>query len=92
MTWVLWNLISDRLEKVLVSVQDTCTVCATCTIGSKSFWTQLMVLQGDEARVQYLVSVNLEIVQILMQDRCTVCAEHTIGSEIVLDALEGTPR
>ena len=25
-------------------------------------------------------------------DKCTVCAEHTIGSEIVLDALDGTPR
>jgi hypothetical protein len=24
--------------------------------------------------------------------RCTVCAKHTIGSEIVLDALDGTPR
>ena len=48
-----------------------------------------MVLQGDEARVQYLVSVNLYIVLILMQDRCTVCAERTIGSEIVLDAPDG---
>ena len=51
-----------------------------------------MVVLGDEARVQYLVSVNLEIVQILMQDRCMVCAERTIGSEIILDALDGTPR
>jgi hypothetical protein len=32
--WVMWNLISDRLEIVLVSVQDRCTVCAKCTIGS----------------------------------------------------------
>ena len=51
-----------------------------------------MVLQGDEAHVQYLVSVNLYIVLILMQDRCTVYAEHTIGSEIVLGAPDGTPR
>ena len=51
-----------------------------------------MVLQGDEARVEYLVSVNLEIVQILMQDRCMVCTERTIGSEIILDAPDGTPR
>jgi hypothetical protein len=34
----------------------------------------------------------LEIVLILLQDRCTVCAEHTIGTEIILDALDGTPR
>ena len=32
-TWVLWNLISVRLETELVSVQDTCTVCTKRTIG-----------------------------------------------------------
>ena len=39
-----------------------------------------------------LISAHLEIVLILTQDGCTVCAECTIGSEIVLDALDGTPR
>jgi hypothetical protein len=39
-----------------------------------------------------LVLVHLEIVQIMVQDRCMVCAKRTIGSEIVLDALDGTPR
>jgi hypothetical protein len=29
---------------------------------------------------------------IFTQDRCTVCAKHTIGLEIILDALDGTPR
>jgi hypothetical protein len=29
---------------------------------------------------------------ILTQDRCMFCAEHTIGLEIILDALDGTPR
>jgi hypothetical protein len=33
--WVLWNLISDYLEIVLVSVQDRCTVCAERTMSSK---------------------------------------------------------
>ena len=33
--WVMTNLVSIRLETVLVSVQDTYTVCATCTIGSE---------------------------------------------------------
>jgi hypothetical protein len=28
------NLVSVRLETVLVSVQDRCTVCTKCTIGS----------------------------------------------------------
>ena len=61
-------------------------------LAHKSFWTQPMVLLGDEARVEYLISVNLEIVLILTQDRCPVCAERTIGSEIILDAPDGTPR
>jgi hypothetical protein len=32
--WVKSNLILVRLETVLVSVQDRCTVCAKQTIGS----------------------------------------------------------
>ena len=34
-TWVMWNLTSFRLETVLVSVQNRCTVCAERTIGSE---------------------------------------------------------
>jgi hypothetical protein len=33
---VMWNLVSVRLERVLVSVQDRCTVCTEHTIGSKN--------------------------------------------------------
>ena len=33
MTWLKWNLVSMRLEIVLVSVQDRCMVCAKLTIG-----------------------------------------------------------
>jgi hypothetical protein len=33
--WVLCNLISVRLETVLVSVQYRCMVCAERTIGSE---------------------------------------------------------
>jgi hypothetical protein len=29
----MWNLVLDRLETVLVSVQDRCTVCTEHTIG-----------------------------------------------------------
>ena len=39
-----------------------------------------------------LVLVRLEMVLLSVQDRCTVCAKRTIASEIVLDALDGTPR
>ena len=35
MTWVVWNLVLVRLEVVLASVQDSCTVCTNCTIGSE---------------------------------------------------------
>ena len=34
-TCVMWNVILVRSEIVLVSVQDRCTTCAKCTIGSK---------------------------------------------------------
>ena len=36
-SWVMWvmaNLVSIHLGTVLVLVQDRCTVCAKCTIGS----------------------------------------------------------
>jgi hypothetical protein len=33
--WVKWNLVSVRLEIVLVSVQYRCTVCVESTIGSE---------------------------------------------------------
>jgi hypothetical protein len=33
-TWVIRNVVSVRLEMVLVLVQDRCTVCAKCTIVS----------------------------------------------------------
>ena len=50
-----------------------------------------MVLLGDGAQVQahfgpFRDCANLDA------DKCTVCAERTIGSEIVLYALDGTPR
>jgi hypothetical protein len=39
-----------------------------------------------------LILVHLEIVLVSVQDKCMVCTEHTIGIEIVLDALDRTPR
>jgi hypothetical protein len=32
---LMWNLVLVRLEMVLVSEQDRCTVCAKRTIGSE---------------------------------------------------------
>jgi hypothetical protein len=34
----------------------------------------------------------LDIVLVSVQYRCTVSAERTIALEIILDALDGTPR
>ena len=48
----MWNLVSIRLETVLVSLQYRCKVCAKHTMAQKSFWTHQMVLLGDEAQVE----------------------------------------
>ena len=49
---VMWNIISVHLETELVSVQDSCMVCAKHTIGSEIILDAPMVLLGDEAQVQ----------------------------------------
>ena len=52
MTWVLLNLVSDRLEIVLVSVEDRCTVGAKRFIGLDIVFNATMVQLGDEAQVE----------------------------------------
>ena len=52
MTWVKWNVFSIRLEIVLVSVQDRCTVCAKRTIGLGIIFNAPMVLLGDVAQLE----------------------------------------
>ena len=42
------------LEKVLVSVQDRCMVCAKRTIGPETVCDAPMVLLGDEAHEEAL--------------------------------------
>jgi hypothetical protein len=48
----MWNLVLVRLETVLVSMPDRCTIYAKRTIGLESFWTHPMMLHGDEAQVK----------------------------------------
>ena len=48
----MWYLILVLLETVLVSVHDSCTVCAKRIIGQKSFWMHLTVLLGYEAQAE----------------------------------------
>ena len=57
----------------------------------KSFRKHMMELLGEWV-MSNLVSIRLDMVLVSVPDRCTVCAKHTIGSEIILDALEVTPR
>ena len=49
--WVMSNLVSVRLETVLLLVQDRCTVCAKRTIGPKIVLDALDGILGDEAQV-----------------------------------------
>ena len=65
MTWVMSNIVSIHLETVLVSLQDSCVVCAKHTMAQKLFWTHQMVLLGDKAQVEarfgpFGDSVNLD--------------------------------
>jgi hypothetical protein len=46
------NLISFRLETVLVLAQDRCTICVERTIGSKSFWMHPTEILGDMSLVE----------------------------------------
>jgi hypothetical protein len=48
----MWNLVLVRLEKVLVSVQDRCIVCAKHSIGSEIVLDTHVVLLGDVALVE----------------------------------------
>ena len=50
-----------------------------------------MVLLGEEPQVEAHFW-RVEMMLILTRDGCMVGAERTIGSEIILDALDGTPR
>ena len=51
MTWVMWNLVSIRLEIVLVLVHDRCTIYARRTMGSKIILDTMMVLLCIGAQV-----------------------------------------
>jgi hypothetical protein len=49
---VKWKLISVRLEIVLISAQDRCTICTKYTTGMKSFWAHQMELLGVMGHVE----------------------------------------
>ena len=49
--WVIWNLVSIRLEIVLVLVQDRCMVYARRTTGSKIVLDTMMELLCIKAQL-----------------------------------------
>ena len=85
------NLILVRLDIVLISAQDRCTVSLNVPRAWKSFWAHPMILLRDVGQVQARFGPFRDRAN-LYADRCTVCAERTIGSEIILDAPDATPR
>jgi hypothetical protein len=90
-TRLRWKLGSVRLEIVLLLMQDCCTICVECNVGSEIVLghpTELLVM----CVMWNLVSIYLEIVLASVQDRCSVFVKRTIGSLIVLGAPDGTPR
>jgi hypothetical protein len=58
------KLVSVRYEIVLTSMQEWCTVCAECAIGSEIILAHLMELLGDvgevEARFGPFGDINLD--------------------------------
>jgi hypothetical protein len=65
-TLVKWNLVSVRLEIVLVLAQDSCMVCAERTTGFKNFLGTPDGLLGDIGQVEarfrlFGDSINLDV-------------------------------
>jgi hypothetical protein len=63
--YVKWKLVLVHLEIVLVSVQDTCTVCIERTIGTEIILMHPMVLLCDVGQAEthfgpFGDSVNLD--------------------------------
>ena len=76
-----WNLVSVRLEIVLILTQDSCTVCAerhhrlrNC-FGRARWNSYVMWVMSN------LVSTRLETVLVSVHDRCTVCGKHTLAQK-----------
>ena len=71
-------VISVNLEIVLILTQNSFGCTRWNSLVTWVMWNH--------------VSVRLETVFVRVQDRCTVWTKRTIGSEVILDALDGTPR
>ena len=88
----MWNLVLVRLDTVLVSMQDRCSVSRETyhrlrNHFGRTQWNSLVTWV-----MWNLILVRLETVLVIVKDRCRVCAKCTKGLEIILDASDGTPR
>jgi hypothetical protein len=61
---VWWKLISFRLKMVLISMQDSRTVCAECTRAWQSFWPEPMELIDDVGQMEAYFSLFGDIVSL----------------------------
>ena len=80
----MWNLVSVRLEPVLVSVQVYAWFAPNVPYAQISFRTHTMVLLGEVGHVESCFG-PMETVLVSVQDRCTACAKRMIGSGIIFD-------
>jgi hypothetical protein len=80
-----------RLERVLVSVQDRCTICAERTTGLEIVLDAPDGTIDDVHHVESRFGLLGERVIVSVQDKCTFSIKQTIGSEIILNEPDGTP-
>jgi hypothetical protein len=79
--WVMWNLVSVRLETVLVSVQYRCRFALNVPSAQKSFWMHLMILLDDEARVEACLSLSGDSANFDARWVCGLCQTyHRLGN------------
>jgi hypothetical protein len=83
---------SVHLGIVLNLTQNMCTVCAKSTTASENPFGRTRWNSMVTWVLWNLVLIHLVKVLVSVQDRCMVCTKHNIGFEIILDALDGSPR
>jgi hypothetical protein len=95
------ELVSDvgRVESCFSPFRDSVSVSARLEHGLHRTYHRHRNDFGRSQSNSYVTrlkwklgSVYFGIVLLLMQDWCLVCTKCSIGIEIILDAVEGTPR
>jgi hypothetical protein len=95
------ELVSDvgRVEARFSPFGDSVSVCARLEHGLHRTYHRHRNHFGRSRSYSYVMrlkwklgSVRFGIVLLLMQDWCKVCTKCTISIQIILDALDGTPR